>query len=185
MHQTALERNILGRSLIVAGLVVFACSSSIGQTQTIEMELAQLRRILDVPSSVNIRPSPARLPNRDHLKVFVTTGGDQKGYELFVNKIGEWNRVNGTRYKMVEVTSDFWQADVVLARYDDSLDKNPISGTMPLYLVRSHAYILSRNSEGLEMVWRNVSEAYLDKTRSGEFGDTLRREFFKRLKNKN
>jgi hypothetical protein len=103
---------------------------------------------------------------------------------LFVTKIDEWNRLNGAKYKTVEVIQNLWQADVILARYDESLDKNPISGTMPSYLGLSHAYILSRNSEALEVLWRNVSEGYLDKSRPGEFGDLVRGEFFKRLKHK-
>ncbi len=155
-----------------------------GQTQDIEIELAKLRKILHVPASINIRPSTSLLPNSEHIKVFIATGEDKKGYDVFVQKLDDWNKANALKYETIEVIQDIWQADVILARYDESLDKNPLSGTAPLYLQRSYAYILSRNPEGLQMLWRNVSEGYVDKSRSGEFGYRLRKELSKRLKTK-
>src|SRR6266404_1915276 len=98
MHRSILRGAGLRRGLATIVIVISACVSSMGQTQDIEIELAKLRKILHVPASINIRPSTSLLPNSEHIKVFIATGEDKKGYDVFVQKLDDWNKANALKY---------------------------------------------------------------------------------------
>jgi hypothetical protein len=154
----------------------FVCASG----QWVDEELANLRKFLDLPASTSIVLSTALLPDSAPMKVFIAAG-NQRDYAVFIKNIDKWNAKEGIKFRAVEVVSDLTKADVILVR-DEIIGRRPLSGSLPLYPIRSYSYIINRKPEGLEILWRRVVvDAYVDVSERGS-SFSLLNEFFKRLK---
>lgn len=156
--------------------------------QSIDAELVNLREFLKVPASTKIVPSTAPLPSGASLKVFIATGSAKDLYQVFVRRINEWNKKNGQRFGRLEVVSDVSEAQVVLAWYSIRIEKmtHPPDDTPSEERVccpeRGYSYLLVRNEDGFAMLSRIIIEGYASPLSRENSGDTLRAEFFKRMK---
>jgi hypothetical protein len=175
------------RALLLSLAFLMTCSSASGQS--INAELMELRELLEIPASTSIIPSTSALPDISPLKVYIATGQDMKVHNSFVKRIGKWNQKNGVRYEALEIVQNLSEADVILAWYSTDVEQRPRPYLMNPDVVnpmccpkRYHSYLIVRKPEGLEILRRIIIEGYENPGEVERQGDTLRADFFKRLK---
>jgi hypothetical protein len=170
--------------LLVLVLVIW----DVAHGQSIDVELVKLREFLKVPASTQIVPSTAPLPRAADLKVFIATGSERDIYQVFVRRIDEWNKKNGAKFGRLKVVSDVSEAQVVLAWYSIRIEKmtHPPDDTPYDERIccpeRGYSYLLVRNGEGFAMLSRIIIEGYTLPSSTESSGNSLRAEFFKRMK---
>ena len=122
------------------------------------------------------------------MKVYVATGQDNDLHEVFVRRISEWNKKNGLKFGRLEIVSDIPEAQVVLAWYSIPIEKmtHPHDDTPPNERIccpgRDYSYLLARTADGFEILSRIIIEGYASPSQAENRGNTLRAEFFKRMK---
>ena len=170
--------------LLVLVLVIW----DVAHGQSIDVELVKLREFLKVPASTKIVPSTAPLPRAADLKVFIATGSERDIYQVFDRRIDEWDKKNGAKFGRLEVVSDVSEAQVVLAWYSIRIEKmtHPPDDTPSDERIccpeRAYSYLLVRNGEEFAMLSRIIIEGYVLPSSRESSGNTLRAEFFKRMK---
>ena len=156
--------------------------------QSIDAELFKLREFLKVSPSTKIAPSTASLPCGTSLKVYIATGKDIDLNKVFIRRISEWNKKNGQKFGHLEVVADISEAQVVLAWYSIRIEKmtHPPDDTPSDERIccpeRGYSYLLVRTDDGFEMLSRIIIEGYTLPSEADSRGNTLRAEFFKRMK---
>ena len=88
-------------------------------------------------------------------------------------------RRKGQQYRLLEIVPSISEADVVLAWYETSIQERPISGR-DCCSNRSYSYLILRTPTEFEILRRIIIEGFA--TAREHIGDTLRSEFFKKLK---
>ncbi len=168
-------------------ILVFVIWDSV-PSQSIDVELVKLREFLKQPASTVIVPSTAPLPSGASLKVFIATGLENDLYKVFVRRISEWNKKNGQKFGRVEVVSNIAEAQVVLAWYSIRIEKmtHPPDDTPSDERIccpeRDYSYLLVRTDDGFAMLSRIIIEGYSLPSANESRGNSLRAEFFKRMK---
>lgn len=181
-------------------------SSIVAFGQSTKEELSALRSHLDLPeaSPITLAPAPT-FPKATPLKVFLAMGLDMKVRATFVEKIDEWNKKNGSKYGLVEVTDKLSSADLILARYTlqekvssrtgsyvtpasvydaatGTWKSSPVSRTYSISSVPGYNYMIIPTANGYEIIWRSVGEASVGET--SRSGRDLRNQFFDSMKNR-
>ncbi len=197
------------RFLIILSILLFFTFVPVFGQNTND-EIAKLREHLAVPESTTIKlADSSSLPSGISLKVYIATGLDLGVRGNFREWINEWNKKNGKKYGTVEIVSDMQQADIILARYTvrekitDRTETNTVPIPATVYdpatksiitrpvprtystsysLMPVYAYIISRKSDGLEILWRYTGEVGVEETT--ESGKQLRDDFFILMKNR-
>ena len=168
-------------------LILSICYGASGQS--IDSELTKLRDLLNVPPSIAISPSTSSLPGNHPLRVYLAIGKDPKVRKGFVSRFDEWNRKNGVEFGSLEIVSNFSEADVALVWYSTTIDRvtrppDDRSLSETCCPSRTFSYLIIRRSDKLEMLSRIIIEGYKLPGGIGQAGDSLRAEFFKRLKSR-
>jgi hypothetical protein len=184
------QSNEAMRTLRAVGFLLLVCAFASGQSsaQSIDVELQKLREFLKLPDTTGILPSTAPLPKFNPLKVFVATGADTDLHKVFLSRINNWNKKNGLKHGSIEVVSNVSEAQVILAWYSVRIEKMayPPDGNASAERIccpdRGYSYLLSQTPDGLEMLSRIIIDGYSRPEHSDRRGDTLRVEFFKRMK---
>ncbi len=180
------------RTLLLAFLVALLIATS-AAGQLPETETVKLHDLLNVPPSTSIVPSTSSLPGNSSLRVFIAVGSNQKIQNAFTRGINQWNKKDGLRYGVIEVVSHLSDADVILARYEVRLNPRPhsLDTFPPIVPTLSYLYLIARKPDKLEILWRKiidgaaVVEEYADANYYENVGDILRRELFRRMKERN
>jgi hypothetical protein len=73
--------------LVVNSFILVLAFAATVTAQSIDDELARLRELLNVPSSMSIVPSTASLPAKSPIRVFVSVGPNQKIQNVFTKRI--------------------------------------------------------------------------------------------------
>jgi hypothetical protein len=178
--------------LIVLILVISPASVTFGQRVeplSIEGELNQLLKRLNLPSSTPIKLAKVRLlPETSPLRVYIITGRNTKARSHFIRWIDRWNQKDGTKHGMVEVVPELSQAEVILARFVDTDKATPeVKITTPpgslIYqdsFAPLYGYIIVRKDDVLEVVTRYSGFTYAREDKPPDF--LLREKLFKMMK---
>ena len=119
--------------------------------------------------------------------------------------MAEWNKKDGKKYGLVSLVPEISQANVILARYTlrykitTETDTRVVSGvaidsttgqtvtrpvprTSPYSVVPVYAYVISRNSDDLGIIWRYVDQTEVAENKRS--GQQLCHDFFKLAKSR-
>jgi hypothetical protein len=160
--------------------------------QSTNEEFSRLREHLNLPDTTSIKVSnSSALPANDPLKVYIATGLDIGVRDNYLHWLEKWNKKDGKKYGMVQITYNLSDADVILARYilrEQTMDRPDVvsrdikSSTDSYRMVPVYAYVIARRAGGLEVLWRYASTTTAAETKDS--GVDLVNDFFKMIKDR-